>query len=171
MKIPPIVTRTGYLVLLGSAVMWAASLNNADKQFLMTAAKNDMTLAHEGQMAQNQATRADLKDFGKTLVQDHSMSYWQLSQLASKEGVAIPKGINVSHDRNIEQLGHLKGANFDRQFASDEVTTDRQMLTAFRREAKDGKDSDVKAYANKMIPVLQKHLQTAEQFSKPTRKS
>ncbi len=174
MPIRNIVTWKGCLILLASGAACAATVgnvNNVDKQFMVTAARTDMTLAHEGRMAEDQAARADIKDFGKTLVQDHSTAYWQLSELAAKTGVTIPKGINIGHDRAIEQLVHLKGARFDRQFTTDEIAADRQLLAAFRREAKDGRDADVKAFASKMIPVLQKHLQLAEQFAKPVGRS
>ena len=160
-----IATGTGCLVMLAAAAC-AASLNNVDKQFLVTAARTDMTQAHEGQMARDQASRTDVKDFGKTLVDDHSASYTQLSQLAAREGVAIPKGINVSQNRDIVQLGHLKGDRFDRQFARDEVSNYRQLVATFQREARQGHDADVKAYAAKELPVLEKHLQLAEQCAK-----
>lgn len=130
-----------------------------------------MTEAHEGQMAEDHAARSDVKDFGKTLVQDHTASYTQLSQLAAKTGAAIPKGINVSQNRDIVQLGRLKGASFDRQFARDEVAAHRQLLAAFKREAQRGHDAEVKAYASRMIPTLEKHLQLAEQCAKPVGRS
>jgi putative membrane protein len=171
MQICKIVTSTGCFVLLAAGLAWAASLDNADKQFLITAARTDMTEAHEGQMAEGQATRTDVKTLGKTLAEDHSASYAQVSQIAAKEGVTIPKGINVSQNHTIVQLVHLKGDNFDRQFAKDEVAAHRQLLVVFQREAKQGKDPEVKAYASKMIPTLEKHLQLAEQCEKPVGRS
>ena len=126
-----------------------------------------MIEAHEGQMAQEQASRADIKEFGKTLAQDHTESYGQLTALAAKTGGSIPKGINAAHNPAIRQLVHLKGAGFDRQFARDQIAANRQAIAAFKREAAHGQDPDVKAYANKMVPVLEKHLHQAEEAAKP----
>jgi len=142
--------------------LYAASLNSADRQFLIMAAKADMTEAHEGQMAETRAGRADVKELGKTLSQDHTESYERLTALAAKTGISIPKGINVSRDRTIEALARLKGTQFDRAFARDEVGAHRQAIAMFKREAEHGQDPDVKAYASKMVPVLEKHLQLAE---------
>jgi putative membrane protein len=169
MKISNLVTNSGCLVLFAAGVACAATLSNADRQFLVTAAKTDMTEAHEGQMAENQAVRPDVKAFAKTLVDDHTASYTQLSELAAKTGVAIPKGINVGQNRAVVQLVHLKGDRFDRQFTTDEIAGHRQMLATFKREAKQARDADVKAYATKMIPTLEKHLQLAEQCAKPAK--
>jgi hypothetical protein len=57
------------------------------------AAKTDMIEAHEGEMAENQAQRSAVRDFAKTLAEDHTDSYGQLSVLASKTGVSILKGV------------------------------------------------------------------------------
>lgn len=159
-----------YLTLLAAAgIAYAASSSNADRQFMTTAAKTDMTEAHEGQMAENQARRPDVKDFAKTLDQDHTESYEHLTELSAKTGVSIPKGINTGKDRTIQRLVHLKGDRFDRQFARDEIAAHRQAIAAFRHEAAHGQDADVKAYATKMIPVLEKHLHLAEECAKPAR--
>ncbi len=144
----------------------AASLNRADKDFLNTAARMDMMDAHEGHMAEAQAVRTDAKDLAKTLVQDHSTSYSQIADLAAKKNVSIPKGIDSGKDPAIRQLGSLKGSRFDRQFATDEIAAQRQAIAVFKREAAKGEDPDVKAYASKALPTLEKDLKQAEAVAK-----
>ena len=160
-----------FAMLAAGVVAYAASLSSADRQFMVMAAKTDMLEAHEGQMAENQANQSDVKDLGRTLVQDHTDSYQHLTALAAKTGVSIPKGIDVAKDRSVEQLARLKGARFDHQFAQDEIADHRQALAAFRREAAHGSDTDVKAYASSMIPVLEKHLHLAEKCARPAKTS
>jgi putative membrane protein len=149
----------------------AATLSNADKQFMIMAAKTDMTEAHIGQMAENQANRPEVKDLAKALVQDHTESYARLVDLAGRTGVSIPKGINTGKDPAIQLLGHLKGASFDRTFERDEIASHRRALEIFKREAANAQDPDVKAYATSKIPVLQKHLHLAEECAKPAKRS
>jgi len=163
-------SRITYLTLLTAVgIASAASLSPTDKQFMISAARTDMTQAHEGQMAQNQGRSDDVKNFAKTLVQDHTNSYTQLSELAAKEGVSIPKGINASRNPSIRLLAHLTGQRFDQAFTKDEIASERQTIAVFKREAAHGKDVEVKAYANKMIPVLEKHVQLAEACAKTKR--
>jgi putative membrane protein len=133
---------------------------------MITVAKADMTEAHQGQLAEGQATRTDVKDLAKTLVQDHTESYQELTALSAKTGVSIPKGIDSAKDPTLRQLVHLKGPNFDKQFTRDEITSHRQALAMFKREAAHGRDEAVKAYAAKMVPVLEKHLHLAEECAK-----
>ncbi|MGA2146288.1 MAG: DUF4142 domain-containing protein [Bryobacteraceae bacterium] len=158
------------LALVAAAgIAYPASLSTADRQFLVSAAKADMTEANEGQIAENQATRDDVKDLGKAMVQDHTENYSKLTALAAQTGVSIPTGINTGKDHTIQQLTHMKGASFDRTFAADEITSHRQAIALFKREAEHGQDPDVKAFANKTIPVLEKHLQMAEACAKPAK--
>ncbi len=172
MQIQSVLSAASCLALLaGAGLARAASISNADRQFMIVAARTDMTEAHEGQMAEQQAAREDVKTFAKTQVQDHNNSYEQLGKLATKTAVSIPKGIDVAKDRTIEQLAHLKGAQFDRQFARDEIAADQRAISLFKQEAKHGQDADVKAYAEKTIPVLEKHLHLAEECAKPPRRS
>ena len=171
MQIRTILTSACGFALAASGLAHAANLSNADKQFLMTAAKTDMTQAHEAQMAENQATRNDVKTLAKSLDQDHTGSYEQLTALAAKTGVDIPKGINTARIPAVAQLTHAKGSAFDSAFTRDAIAAHRSRLAMFKREAEHGQNADVKAYAAKMIPVAEKHLEEAKACAKPVKHS
>ena len=145
---------------------FAQTPSAADKQFMINAAKADMTEAHEGQLAQNQGVSDQVKSLGRTLDQDHTQNFQQLQALASKTGVTLPTGIDTAKIATIKQLEHLKGAAFDRAFARDEVTTHKEAIAMFKREAEHGSDPDVKAFAQQTLPVLEKHLSMAEDAEK-----
>jgi putative membrane protein len=172
MQIRNILTSAGCCALFAAAgVANVGSISTADKDFMIMAARADMTEAHEGQVFENRTDRADIKAFAKTLDQDHTKAYEELTELASKTGVSIPKGIDVAKDPAFEHLVHLKGERFDHAFAADEVAAHRHAIAMFKREAEHGKDAEVKAYAAKMVPVLEKHLRLAEEIAKPAKRS
>jgi putative membrane protein len=151
---------------LAGAALAAGSVSRADKEFMITAAKTDMIEAHEGQMAENQASRSDVKDFAKKLVDDHTQDYGKLTALAAKTGVTIPTGINSAREHDIAPLVHLNGAKFDKAFTRDEVAAHRRVVAEYKREAEHGQDADVKAFAAQQLPVVQKHLEMAESCEK-----
>lgn len=157
-------------LITASGIAWAGSLSQSDKSFMMTAARIDMTEAHKGQMAENQASRTDVKDFARTLVQDHTQAYENLSALAAKENVSIPRGIHESAP-GIAPLMHLKGDRFDRQFAREEVAADQQAVAVFKREAQHGHDDEVKAFAATALPALENDLKLAQECAKAEKKS
>jgi putative membrane protein len=151
------------------AVAQPSALSNADKQFLVLAAKANMTEAHLGQMAESAAPDANLKSFAETLVQDHTKAYEELTVLSSKTGGSIPKGINTANDSAIQQLTRLKGTGFERRFLQHEIQDHERTIAAFKREAEHGHNPDVKAYAQKQLPTLEDHLHKAQELARNER--
>lgn len=149
----------------------ASSLSRNDKTFLDMAADTNMSEAYLGKMAENKASETGVKDFGQKLVRDHTSAYESLTVLANKLGAAIPKGINVRQDKAAEELMRAKGRTFDQRFLMDEVRDHRQALVEFKREARHGRDADIRDYASKMIPTLEEHLHMAESLAKSKRHS
>jgi putative membrane protein len=155
-----------FAIALAGGMTFAASLSPVDEQFLKTAAVMDMTAAHESQMAENQASHAEVKSLAQTLVQDDTDCYNQLVQIAGKAGASVPTGINAAKIPTIEQLTALKGTRFDRQYVADEIAVERHAIAVFRREAAQGKDPDLKSYVARRLPVLEKDLKQAEASAK-----
>ncbi|HEX4228455.1 MAG TPA: DUF4142 domain-containing protein [Bryobacteraceae bacterium] len=144
----------------------AASVSKQDAAFMKMAAEADMMCAHLGQMAENSASNTAVKDLGKKLVQDHTMNYQELTELASKTGEAIPKGIEKRDDREIAVLTRDKGRTFDRAFLNHEVTDHEKLAKAFKDEAAHGQNPEIKAFANKSLPTIESHLHEAEDLVK-----
>ena len=154
--------------MISSGLVMAQSnqLNATDKQFLKMAADANMMEAHLGQMAEAQASAETVKNFGKTLDQDHTKSYSQLQQVATKDGESIPTGINVGQNKSIEQLMHMKGKSFDRSFVLHEIQDHQKAIAEFKREAQRGENPDLKSYAQQTLPVLENHLHQAQDLAK-----
>jgi putative membrane protein len=156
----------GCVLVLSLPLLAQAKTSRADSAFMKMAAQADMTEAHIGQMTETQASQSEVKDFGQKLIHDHTDAYAQLTSLAAKTGESIPKGINVRKITTVEQLTKLKGKRFDHQFVQAEIRDHEKAIADFKREAQHGQDPDVKAYASKMIPILEGHLRQAKALSK-----
>jgi putative membrane protein len=155
------------LVLSLPALAQTKAANNADRAIIWMAAVADMTEAHIGQMAENQASESQVKDLAQKLIHDHTDAYQQLAAVAVKNGDSVPAGIDVRKITAVEQLMKLKGAQFDRVFVQEEIRDHERAIAEFKREAQHGQNPDVKAYASKMIPVLEDHLRLAQALAKP----
>ena len=156
----------GTAALLICAAAQAAPVNRVDREFLNTAATMDMTGAHAAQMAQDKAASGEVKDFARMLAKDDGESFGHLQNVAVKIGATIPRGIDTGRIPEIKALDSLNGTRFDRQFTHVEITAEQRALTVFRHEAKYGQNGDLKAYASRMIPVLDTDLKRAEECAK-----
>jgi len=149
------------------AVMAQAAPGGAsDQDFVTLAAQTDMTEAHLGQLAQEQGASQAVKDLGQMLATEHTRGYTQLNAIATKAGLTVPKGTDAKHDKMIAPFEKLKGAAFDRRYAPMMVTGHREAIAAYKKEASDGQNADVKTYAEQTLPTLEKHLQAAQDAAK-----
>jgi putative membrane protein len=137
-----------------------------DQDFLNFAAQTDMTEAHLGQMAQEQGGTQAVKDLGQMLATDHTNDYKQLGTLASKAGLVLPKGIDAKHDKMIAPFEKLKGKMFDRRYTHEMVAGHTAAIAEYQKEASDGQNADLKAYAKDTLPTLEKHKAAAQDAEK-----
>jgi putative membrane protein len=138
-----------------------------DQQFVDFAAQTDMTEANLGQLAQSQASAQSLKDYAQTLITDHTNDYTQLSTVAAKANLVVPKGLDAAHDKMIAPFSNLKGAAFDRRYIQEMIAGHTKAMGVYTKEAADAQSADLKAYASQTLPTLQRHLDGAKDLAKP----
>lgn len=127
-----------------------ATLSEKDKSFMKDAAKGGMMEVEMGKMAQQKGKSADVKKIGGTMVSDHSKANNELM------GIAKKKGVDLSKEK--PSMKKLNDANFDKEYIAAMVKDHEKDLSAFQAEAKNGSDTDVKAFASKTSAVIKKHL-------------
>lgn len=141
------------------------SLDRKDREFIEKAAAGGMLEVEAGKLGESKAQNADVKAFASMLNTDHSAANQELQALAQKKGVTVPSTLPKKEQKKVDKLA--KARDFDRNFIHEQGIEDHKHdIKDFQKEAKDGKDPDVKAFAEKSLPVLQKHLARAEEISK-----
>lgn len=136
---------------------------SADSAFLREAAAGGMAEVELGQLAAQNAESSDVKQFGQRMADDHGKANEELKTLASQKKVDLPAAPDAKHKAVHDKLAKLKGVQFDSAYMSAMVSDHQKDVAAFQREAKSGKDPDVKAWAEKTLPTLQEHLKLAQQ--------
>ncbi len=138
-----------------------------DQQFVDFAAQTDMVEANLGQLAQNVASAQDVKDYGQMLVTDHTNDYHQLYDAAHQANLNVPSAIDAQHNKAmIDPFQKLKGAAFDRRFASDMISGHTKAIAIYKKEAADAENPALKTYAQMALPTLEKHLDAAKNLGK-----
>jgi len=97
------------------------------------------------------------------MVQDHSKANDELKQVAGAKGVGLPAGPDAKAQAEMKKMQGLSGPAFDKHYMDHMVADHKQDIAAFEKEAKSGKDPEVKAFAEKSLPTLKEHLQLAQQ--------
>jgi putative membrane protein len=136
----------------------ASSVMTASPEsFAKDAAQGGMAEVKLGQLASQKASDPEIKKFGQMMVTDHGKANDELKQLAAKKNMQLPNDIG-SHQSTYDKLSKLSGADFDKQYVEAMVDDHESDLKEFQRQADNGTDPDIKAFAAKVAPVIQKHL-------------
>ncbi|HLG97014.1 MAG TPA: DUF4142 domain-containing protein [Bryobacteraceae bacterium] len=137
----------------------------ADTTFMHKAAQGGMAEVKLGQLAEQKASNQAVKDFGKRMATDHQKANDQLKSIASNKNVTLPDSMDAKDQALYDRLSKLSGPEFDREYMRAMVRDHRMDVNEFRRESERAKDQDVRSFASSTLPVLQQHLQLAEQTS------
>lgn len=152
-------------ILTTPAFPQAANLTNADRQFMAAAAEMNMAEAHMGKMAQERASRQEVKDYGARIERDHTDSYGKLSGLANQLQVNIPSGLGSKHQATVSRLSGLSGQQFDQQFLQEQIRAHEEGINRFQRASTQAGNPQLKDYANAQLPILREHLRMAQELS------
>jgi putative membrane protein len=152
----------------GKAAIEAASKVTSAKDFLAMAAMSDRFEIDTGQMVQERSLNNEVKQFGQQLVQDHGNSTKQLSDVAGKAGLALdpPQRLDQRHQTIADSLRDAQGSGFDKAFLTSQVQAHQEGVALFEAYAKNGDNDQLKSFAQKGLPILQKHLEMAQQLEK-----
>lgn len=127
------------------------------KHFLIVASIGNLQEASAGQLAIQMAKRPEVKSFGQMMVKDHGMGEQELLALAKRRRIDLPAAATggIQPDPMLKNAG----ANFDKMYVHTMVAAHNNTVQTFQNYATTGKDPEVKAWAQKMLPTLKTHLE------------
>jgi putative membrane protein len=141
------------------------ALNQEDKTFVKEAAIGGMAEVQLSKVAQK-SENADVKSFADRMVKDHTAANEQLAAIAKGLGVDMPSKLDSEHERMRDKLQTLHGKAFDEQYMRDMVEDHNKAVNLFQQEAKAGRNSELKQFAQKTLPTLEEHQKMAVELSR-----
>ena len=139
-----------------------AALSKHDTKFVQEVAGDNLAEVELGKLAQQKAVHAEVQDFAKKMVDDHTKANDELKTIAQQNSVEVPAAMDRKHQKLMDKLQKLVGGDFDREYMEHMVSDHKHDVKAFRKEAKRKDDSPVKTFAANTLPVLEGHLLDAQ---------
>jgi putative membrane protein len=111
-----------------------------------------------GKLAQKNGQSKEVKQYGKTLVKDHTDADKKVMALAKSEKIELPAAPK-------HEMGEMPaGPDFDAKFA-ESMLADHKKDVAEASEARDNTtDPKLKKLLTELVPTLQKHQETAQKL-------
>jgi putative membrane protein len=142
------------------------TLGLEDRKFVLEAASGGMMEVEAGRLAEQTANNARVKSFGAMMVRDHSAANDQLRAVASSRNMTLPDSMMKKHRDHLESLRTKTGAAFDKAYMSMMVSDHREDVNKFQVSSNNAKDTAVKGFATRTLPVLRTHLDSAQAINK-----
>jgi len=142
----------------------SGSLSENDRDFAQEATRGGKMEVALGEVAQKNSTNQDIKDFGKMMVDDHSAANSELTALLNKKGVTIDGSYTNDQNDHLKKLTDEKGKDFDKDYVDMMVKDHKEDIELFKKASENANDPELKNFASKTLPTLQKHLDAIQKI-------
>jgi putative membrane protein len=113
-------------------------------------------------LAQTNGASQDVKDFGKTLETEHTAVLSTLRGVAAAQNINMPQAMTTDQSMHVQDMAAKKGADFDKEFINMMVEGHEKSIASFKDAAAGNENNQIKDFAQKTLPALQKHLDRAK---------
>jgi putative membrane protein len=143
-----------------------AAMSASDTEFATMAAQGGIAEVQMAQLAQQKATSKDVQKYAKQMIKDHTKANNNLMKIAAKKQMTFPTTPNAEQMQMMSQLQQASGAEFDRMYIQMAgIDSHQKMQGLFQSEISGGTDADLKSFASKTLPTVQKHLRMAQEMT------
>jgi putative membrane protein len=132
------------------------------KSFLKDAIEGNAAEVALAQVAERKAQNQELKKYAQMLRQDHSQANQQLQPLAQKHGLSVNPPMDSKHQKKLDKLQGLSGAEFDREYATAMLKDHHKEIAKYEAASRNIQDPEIQQYVQTTLPKLRQHLQHAE---------
>ena len=133
-----------------------------DAKFAVAAADGGILEVQLGQLAQTNAASATVKQFGQTMVDDHTKANEELKALAGTKNISLPAALSDKNQKAYDDLAKKTGADFDKAYSTFMVDDHKEDIEEFKKEAEKGNDPEIKTWASGKVATLEHHLEMAK---------
>jgi len=135
-----------------------------DHKFMMDAAHANLAEIRMGEVVAQRATSPDVKSLAQMTAADHTRTQAELAQIAQKMGMTLPTELHPHHRALMDGMSKLSGMEFEMAYVKGQVAGHAMMVDMLRMYDKMGKNRDLEAYAEKGLPVVERHYEMARQL-------
>ena len=137
-----------------------------DADFVMKAASGGMMEVEAAKQVQVKSTDPMVKSVADMILRDHTKANDELKALAATKRMQLPGAPMGDARMTLDKLMATNGKEFDRAYLEEMSTAHTKDIAMFQKEAAEGKDAEVRAFASRTLPKLQEHGAMIEKHRK-----
>jgi len=134
------------------------AVDKSDSDFAVDAANDNITEVELGKLAIKNGKDKKVKNLGVMMVKDHGKANAKLMILSKAKNLNLSTIPDSSGRKLIVELSKKTGNEFDKIYITTMIADHQEGVKKFADASSRLQDPDLKNYAIKTLPVLQKHL-------------
>lgn len=146
-----------------------AAFAATSNDFVEKAAAGGIAEIEASRLALEKSQSADIKAFANMMITDHGKANDQLASIAKKNDIEVPDSTTLIKQAK-EKILDMRDESFDAAYANNQVKAHEEAIELFKKEANTVTDdktkgaTELKGFAQQMLPGLQKHLDMAKKL-------
>ena len=137
---------------------------SSDQDFVTKAAQGNSAEVELGKIVAAKTKDPNVKQFAQMMVKDHTTALNELQELAQTKNLNFNDDLPDDAKALQTKLSSDTGKRLDKDYMDNMVDDHQKDVQEFTDQSQKAKDPDVKQWASKTLPTLQKHLEKARQI-------
>ncbi len=134
----------------------------ADADFAVKMADAGMFEVEMGKLALQNASSPKVKEYAQMMIDEHTKANNELMEAARTKNITLPAGLSDKCQKKFGELSKKKGKDFDKEYMSAMIDDHEEVLDVLNKQAENGNDADLKAWAQSKVGGIKQHLETAK---------
>jgi putative membrane protein len=148
-----------------AAAFTGGPVAGAERAFVAEAAASGLAEVEAGRLVGTRTEDPALKSFADAIERAHRSSNEELQRIASAKGIDLPATPEGEPRERLNRLSGLSGGELRRGYLHEfGVESHRSAIELFERQASEGQDPELRAFAERTLPILREHLAMAQQL-------
>jgi putative membrane protein len=134
--------------------------------FVAKVAMSDMYEVQAGKLAIEKGRSEAVKQFGQQMADAHTKTTEELVGIVKSKNIKVdlPTSLDSKHQKLVDELKNASAEDFDKIYAKQQVDAHEEAAATFKDYASHGDESDVKKFAQKTLPTIEHHLESAKKL-------
>jgi putative membrane protein len=129
-----------------------------EAEFATNAADAGLAEVTFAKLAINKTTNEQIKAYANMMLKEHGAANDELMVLAKSKNITLPQNMSDEHQKQQNELNQKTGSEFDKEYAKLMEEDHVKVLAFMEHQSRQGTDPDLKAFATKLVPVINAHL-------------
>lgn len=136
-----------------------------DAEFAAKAASGGLLEVELGKVVAEKGSTPEAKKFGQQMVDDHTKANEELKAIAAKHNITLPTSLGEDHQKVYKDVVEKAGVDMDKEYLKEMVKDHEEDVKEFTEASVKASATDLKEFATKNVPILQHHLEMAQQMN------